>query len=136
MTFYAGRGALALLRTTAVLVATGVVGAGRVIMGPSGWYCLPIGGVAFLCGWYLPRLIQSLNGELSDTHLYVCYGVWWRRETTVSLSVIRTYEMWRPPLHAVFGCRTVILRFAGGCVWLPLLDARTACRLAERLEEL
>ena len=136
MTFHVGRRALFLLCTASALIAVVLVGVLRVVMGPSAWYAIPFAALVFVCGWYWPRLIRSMCGELSDAHLSMCYGVWWHRETTVSLDAIRTYELWTPPLHAIFGCRTMVLRFAGGSVWLPLLDIRTARCLAERLEEL
>ena len=44
--------------------------------------------------------------------------------------------VWMNWLHTVFRCRTVVLRFAGGCVWLPLLDEHVAARLTQRLEEI
>ncbi len=84
---------------------------------------------------YLPRLSRSLHGRLDGGAVRACYGILWRRELFVPVGSLRTFEIWTPPLHRLFRCRTVILRFAGGSAWLPLLDWQDAYALAEYLEQ-
>ncbi len=134
MTFSAGVGARAVLRTIVIAVTAAVVVLLRWLTG-SLWCLVPVPLVLPLIVWYLPRLTESLHGEMDHGRVYVRYGILWRRETVVPLSALRTFETWIPPLHRLFRCRTVVLRFAGGSVFLPLLDEKTACRLTARLEE-
>ncbi len=134
MTFVAGAGARAVLRTAVIAVAASAVVLLRWLT-DSLWCLTPAVVAVLLLVWYLPRLTRSLYGEKDDKRIYVRYGVLWRRETVVPLSALRTFETWTPPLHRLFHCRTVVLRFAGGCAVLPLLDNGTAARLTARLEE-
>lgn len=97
------------------------------------------------CGWvaalplvvfgmlYTRRLARSLHALLVPQAIHAVYGVVWTREWYVPLEALRTFEVWTPPLHRLFRCSTVVLRFAGGCAWLPLLARQDAHRLAERL---
>lgn len=124
-----------------VMVAVGALTVAALLGVPSlfwnrwPWWCgwsvaLPL----FLCGmWYAPRLTRSLRGALAPQAIYAAYGVVWTREWYVPLEALRTFEVWTPPLHRLFRCRTVVLRFAGGCAWLPLLARQDADRLAEWL---
>ena len=134
MTFTAGAGARGVLTTV-------LSGATFVLIAPLWWFLgvvwcvVPLIGAVFLAVWYVPRLVRSLWGTLCDDVLVVRRGVWWRRETTVPLNGMRTFEVWTTPLQRVFRCRTVIVRFAGGRVLLPLLDEKTARRLLAWLEE-
>ncbi len=134
MAFSAGVGARSVLRTIVIAVIAVVVVLLRWLTG-SLWCLVPISLAVPLVVWYLPRLTRSLYGEMDHERLYVRYGVLWRRESVVPLDALRTFETWTPPLHRLFHCRTVVLRFAGGSVVLPLLDEKTACRLTARLEE-
>lgn len=134
MTFFAGDGARAVLRVVFVFVTAVAVIVLRWLTRPL-WCLIPIVLAILVLVWYLPRLTDSLYGETDDGRLYVRYGVLWHRETVMLLSALRTVEMWTPPLHRLFHCRTVVLRFAGGGVLVPLLDEKTACRLAAQLEE-
>lgn len=138
MELRAGTGAVWVLR---VILAVGALTAGVLLWIPSlfwEWWPLWCGcGVAlplFLCSvWYAPRLTRSLRGVLTPQAIHAVYGVVWTREWYVPLEALRTFEVWTPPLHRLFRCRTVVLRFAGGCAWLPLLARQDADRLAERL---
>lgn len=88
--------------------------------------------------WYAGRWCASLSVRTTETAVLVKYGLVWRRELFVSLASLRTFEVWTPPLHRVFGCRTVVLRFAGGAARIPLLAEQGAERLTawlERVEE-
>ena len=134
MTFCAGAGAKAVLRVILIGVTALSVFLLRWLVGAF-WWCLPLPLSVFLFWWYLPHLTGSLYGKLDTERLYVRYGILWRRETVVPLSALRTFEAWTPPLHRLFHCRTVVLRFAGGSVFLPLLDEKTAQTVAARLEE-
>lgn len=134
MTFCAGTGAQAILRTAVIAVTAVAVVLLRWLIG-SLWCLVPMVVAVFLLVWYLPKLTRSLYGEMEDNRIYVRYGVLWRWETVVSISALRTFETWSSPLQRLFHCRTVVLRFAGGCTLLPLLDADTADRLTAKLEE-
>ena len=134
MTFGAGAGAQAVLRTAVIVVTAAAVVFLRWLIGPL-WCLAPIVVAVFLLVWYLPKLTRSLYGEMDDTRIYVRYGVLWQWETVVSISALRTFETWSSPLQRLCHCRTVVLRFAGGCTLLPLLDADTADRLTAKLEE-
>ncbi len=134
MTFGVGAGARAVLRTTLIAVAAGATLLLRWVT-ESLWSLTPTLVAVLLLVWYVPRVTDSLYGEMDDTRIYVRYGVLWRWETIVPLSALRTFEMWISPLDRLFHCQTVVLRFAGGCTVLPLLDEEIANRLTARLEE-
>lgn len=139
MTFMAGRGATGVLRTAAALLLMVLPMLLR-IAGFTISLSLPLAVTAAVIVavvmMYIPLWVRSFGGRMGDTAIYVRYGVLWKRETVVPFEALRTYEIWTPPLHGLFRCRTVVLRFAGGCVWLPLLDRTTAAVLTGRLEEL
>ncbi len=134
MSFGAGAGAQSVLRTAVIAVTAAVIVVFRWVT-DSLWCLTPTVVAVFLLVWYLPRLTRSRYGEMNEKRIYVRYGVLWQWETVVPLGALRTFETWTPPLHRLFHCRTVVLRFAGGCAVLPLLDADTANRLTARLEE-
>ncbi len=133
MTFGAGRGATAVLRSIAAIGALGVIAVLRLCVGTGWWYVLP--AVLYTAAWwYSARWTRSVCGTADDERITVRHGVLWVRETVVPLQALRTLETVVPPLHRAFGCRTVVLRFAGGSVWLPLLDEQTATELMHRWE--
>lgn len=141
MTFCAGRGAVRVLRT-AVVVGSIVITV--LLWLPSRWWlwwpwwvCVaPLPILGLLTVRYIPRLVSSFHGVFDAHAVRARYGLLWRRDVFVPLDSLRTYEVWTPPLHRLFGCRTVVLRFAGGAAWLPLLDSADAYHLTTRLEEL
>lgn len=140
MTFHTGHRAIWLLRTglTAVTAVAGVATHVLLYLLWKGlWWPWGIWLGAWAAGWwwYVPAFCRTLSGRFDGTAVRVHSGVIWRHHTLVPLSSLRTFEVWAPPLHRVFGCRTVILRFAGGSTWLPLLDAATAKALATLLEK-
>ena len=103
------------------------------------WMFLPILGILPLAilplGWWCSFLLaRSLYGCLDTDAVRVRYGVLWQREIFVPTESLRTFEVWTPPLHRLCGCRTVVLRFAGGAALLPLLSVATAERLAKQFE--
>lgn len=133
MTFTAGKGAIAVLLTAWWMGSATAAwllwwGFGR------GWWLLPCLLVLLIGTVYLPIWIRSVYGELDDRRLFLRVGVVWRREMTVPRVAFRTVECLVPPLHRLFGCCTMVLRFAGGSVWVPLLDADTVDRLTTQLE--
>ncbi len=133
MTFCAGDGAAAVLRCVVAAVLVLIVAAVRTVAGDGWWLAIPL--VCFeVLWWYCARFVRSLQGTMDAVRIRVQYGVLWKRETTVPLRALRTFETFVPPLHRIFRCRTVVLRFAGGSVWLPLLCEQTAQQLARRLE--
>ncbi len=134
MTFGVGAGARAVLRTALAAVTAVAVLLLRWAT-ESLWSLTPTVVAVFLLVWYVPRVTNSFYGEMDDTRIYVRYGVLWRWETVVPLSALRTFETWASPLDRLFHCRTMVLRFAGGCTVLPLLDAKITNRLTARLEE-
>ena len=138
MKFYAGDGAVALLRTAISAVAA-VLAAGTVIAArfwlPSLWGLLPVTAAWVAAAfWLAPRFKRSVRGTFDAGNVRVEYGVWWRRELFIPLSSLRTFEIWAPPLHRLFRCRTVVLRFAGGAAVLPLLSCDIAAALTAELE--
>ena len=134
MTFSAGVGAYRVLVTVLWFLTLLVTVLVRWLTA-SLWCLSAVPLAIWITAWYLPRLTRSLQGRLTDSVLVVRYGVWWRRETTVPMNGMRTFEVWTTPLQRVYHCRTVLLRFAGGRVTLPLLDEETARQIAARLEE-
>lgn len=96
---------------------------------------LVLGGIGW---WYAGRWTSSFYGSVSTHTVYVRYGILWRREALISITALRAVELWTPPLHRLFCCRTAILRFAGGAIQVPFLsraDARRLCKFLESAEE-
>ena len=138
MTFSAGRGAPALLRilwTAAAGLTTGLLLLLRRWIAPLWWSPFLLLLWAAGMWWYLPRLCRSLRGTVEPTAIRFSLGVWWRREVFLPVDALRNFEVWAPPLHRLLGCRTVVLRFAGGSAWLPLLDEITVRDLMPLLEK-
>ncbi len=139
MTFHAGRGAVWVLRGTLV-VADVILTVTIVVL--SRWlpfwirWCCPIPTLVLLPLFflYVPKLVHSLYGRVDRSAVNVSYGLLWQREIYAPLEALRTYEIWMPPLHRAFRCRTVVLRFAGGSAWLPLLDRTDVERLTTYFE--
>ncbi len=139
MSFETDKNAVWLLRLVWTAAAATAAGIGtvmglRVFYVPWLWV---IGAAVWTAGWfwYLPRLCRRFRGVYDGKTVRTQSGALWQKETIVPLSSLRTFEVWIPPLHSLFGCRTVVLRFAGGSAWLPLMDAQTARRLTALLEK-
>ncbi len=133
MTFDAGRGAVAVMRSAVVVVLLIAAAVVRMVIGDGWWYAIPL---LIYSGfwWYCGRFAKSLSGEMRGAYIRIRYGVLWHRETCVPIRALRTFETFVLPLHRIFRCRTIVLRFAGGSVWLPLLDESTAQAVARKLE--
>ncbi len=139
MEFRAGTGATRLIRTVVWAAATAIA---VVLWLPSRffaawspwWAAVPLMVCVPIALWYVPRFTRSIRGALTNDAVYAAYGILWKRELFVPVEALRTFEIWTLPLHRIFGCRTVILRFAGGSAWLPLLEKAEAYALTEWLE--
>ena len=139
MTFTAGRGAIGVLRAAWSIILLLPAGALVVLCRCAaawrmGWLLLvAVWGAGMW--YYLPRLCRSLQGVFGKQAVHFCVGVWWKREVFVPLDALRNFEVWAPPLHRLFHCRTVVLRFAGGSAWLPLLGETVVHDLTAFLKE-
>ncbi len=102
---------------------------------PSGWVLLPLLPVGLAAWRHVPRWTNSLQGYCRNGTVFVRCGVLWHWEQYIPMNVLQAFEIWEPPLHRVFGCCTVVLRVAGGCVLLPLLERATADRLAREWDQ-
>lgn len=83
---------------------------------------------------YPPLYAGTLKGRYDGQAVYAVSGVLLRREIYVPMAALRTFELSSTPLQRRFGCRTVVLRFAGGSALLPLLPAKQAEELTALLE--
>lgn len=138
MDFFAGNRAALLLQTGATAAAVPLIASfavAAVFFSPLWVGVATVGSLwAATVFWHSPRFVRSVRGTFDAGNVRVEYGVWLRRELFVPLSSLRTFEIWAPPLHRLFRCRTVILRFAGGAAVLPLLSCDTAAALTAELE--
>ena len=118
------------------LIAAGILGAlAGFLWLPLLWLQLPLwlAGLWGVCVY--PTLwAQRSGGELQNGQLYIRRGVCWRREWRIPLSALRGLEWWESPLHRFADCRTLILHYTGGRVFLPLLPREQAMVLWEQLE--
>lgn len=89
----------------------------------------------FLFLWYPPRFAASMEGSFDGEAVRARMGVLWKREVFIPMNALRTFESWAPPLHRIWNCRTIVLRFAGGGAMLPLLSEREAGQLVQMLED-
>ena len=89
----------------------------------------------FLALWYPPRYCRSMQGVFDGEAVRAVQGVLWKKELFVPMTALRTFEISSTPLQRYFGCRTVVLRFAGGAAWLPLLAEDMAYALTRALEQ-
>ena len=85
--------------------------------------------------WYPPRFAASMEGSFDGEAVRARMGVLWKREVFIPMNALRTFESWAPPLHRIWNCRTIVLRFAGGGAMLPLLSEREAGQLVQMLED-
>lgn len=134
VSFSAGDGAIWVLRVLTAVITAVLMGFCGILTQFFWWVPLPVGVI--MARLYLPSLVHSIYGEISERGIYVRYGVLWQRESWVPPEALCTVEAWVPPLHRLFGCQTVVLRFAGGCVLLPLVDKKQAHYLTAHLEDL
>lgn len=89
----------------------------------------------FLSLWYPPRYTDSLRGSCDGVAIRAVKGVLLRREVFVPLAALRTFEINATPMQKYFRCRSVVLRFAGGAVLLPLIPKKQAEQLAAIIEK-
>ena len=133
MDFHAGEGARKILML-AIAAASGLLAG---LFTP--WILLaliPISAAGvFLFLWYPPRFAASMEGSFDGEAVRARMGVLWKREVFIPMNALRTFESWAPPLHRIWNCRTIVLRFAGGGAMLPLLSEREAGQLVQMLED-
>lgn len=139
MEFEAGKGSVNILAAYISLLTVAVAALIGLLAGwlytPLLWLLLPLLSVAsFLLLYYPRRFAATMRGRFDGTAVRMVSGVWLRKETFVPISALRTYECWTPPLHRLWHCRTVVLRFAGGAAVLPLLSEEQADRLTRQFE--
>ena len=140
MTFRAGDGACKILMLAiaagSVLLA-GLIGLAAGLLTP--WLLLlliPVDAAGvFLFFWYPPRFVASVEGSFDGKAVRARMGVLWKRDIFIPMNALRTFEGWAPPLHRMWKCRTIVLRFAGGSAALPLLSEQEAGRLIQMLED-
>ena len=136
----ADRGAHRLL-TLIIAVAGGVPAAILVWLGCTvmPWCRVPAAavavGTAVMAYLYPRRFAATLYGTVDACAVTVHSGVWWKREMRLPLSQLRTFECWTFPLGRILDCSVVVLRFAGGSVWIPLIPCEQAERLTRLLSE-
>lgn len=140
MTFQAGNGAKKVL--VSWMSATGIAAAGLcgLLAGLlSDWLFIGAGAVSLLTVfgvlWYPPHYIRRMQGSFDGHAIRAVKGVFWRKELFIPMNALRTFECWSSPVQTLFGCRTLILRFAGGAALLPLLSAEQAKALTLLLEK-
>lgn len=140
MEFQAGDGACRVLRLW--LAGLGILAASLIglLAGLfTGWLLVGsvLAGLTTLWGilWYAPRYARGLQGTCSSEAVRAYKGVLWKQELYIPISSLRTVESWATPAQRLFGCRCIVLRFAGGAAVLPLLPEEQAQQLARMLEE-
>ena len=138
MKFSAGTGAKAVLQTTITLIASAATAVWLWIVDRQPLALIGTALIGIACGvclvWLIPRFVHSVCGVFGTDSIRVSFGVLLHREVFVPLKSLRTFEIWAPPLHRLFRCRTIVLRFAGGAAVLPLLSCDTAALLTETLD--
>lgn len=89
----------------------------------------------FLALWYPRRYADTMRGSFDGKAIRAVTGVFTKKNIYVPIGALRTFETVTTPLQRLYGCRTVILRFAGGSAILPLLPTEQAQRLTAALEQ-
>ncbi len=118
------------------ILATGLAGCLAGLFTPWLLFLAGLAGAATVAGalWYPPRYAASLHGTFDGVAVRAEKGVLWKREVYIPASALRTVESGSTPLQRRLHCRTVVLRFAGGTVLLPLLPEDEAEQLSQALE--
>ena len=140
MTFQSGEGARTILMlaiAAAFVLLSGLIGLLAGLFTPFLLFLLIPAAAAgvFLFLWYPPRFAASVEGSFDGEAVRARMGVLWKREVFIPMNALRTFESWAPPLHRLWHCRTLVLRFAGGSAALPLLPEEDASRLVRMLED-
>ncbi|HPU58802.1 MAG TPA: PH domain-containing protein [Candidatus Avimonas sp.] len=86
--------------------------------------------------WYPPEYARHFKGSFDGYAIRATTGVFIKKELFVPVKALRTFDLCSTPVQRLFGCRTVILRFAGGAALLPLLPAGQAEKLVSELERI
>ena len=125
--------ALLIAALTLVLVPLGFV---FWTVSPLFWLIPPLwlgGAGGSLC--YARLFVKSCRGAWHTGRLFISRGVFWKREWHIALNALREIEWWEPPLHRLASCCTFRLRYAGGSVWIFLMDQSHARRLRQLWED-
>ncbi|HBT65700.1 MAG TPA: hypothetical protein DEB10_13670, partial [Ruminococcaceae bacterium] len=85
--------------------------------------------------WYPHRYADELHGSFDGKAVRATTGVFTKKRIFVPVNALRTYELCSTPLQRLFGCRTMILRFAGGAAYLHHLPKDQAEMLTAALEQ-
>lgn len=88
----------------------------------------------FAAIWYPPRYASALKVSFDGIAIRASIGVFRKQEIFVPIKALKTFELCSTPVQRLFKCGTVILRFAGGAAYLPLLPAAQAKDLTDALE--
>lgn len=140
MHFTVGRGAVKVLTVwicAGGITATALISALAGLITP--WLLVgsSIAGTAtiFAALWYPPRYADVFSGSFDGVAVRATIGVIRRQQIFVPIKALRTFELCSDPVQRIFKCRTIILRFAGGAVYLPLLPETQAFELAQNMEK-
>lgn len=127
---------LALWISAAGILLTGLAGCLAGLLTPWLLILAALTGAATVAAalWYPPRYAACLQGSFDGTAVRAVKGVLFKRELYVPASALRTVESGSTPLQRRLHCRTMVLRFAGGAVLIPLLPEDEAERLSKALE--
>lgn len=140
MEFQAGAGACRVLRLWMAgigILASSFIGLLAGLLTPLLLIGSGLTGLVTLVGalWYPPRYARFLQGSCTSEAVRAVKGVFWKQELFIPVSSLRTVESWTTPLHRIFRCRSIVLRFAGGAAFLPLLPEAQAQKLTRLLED-
>ena len=107
------------------------------LFGPLLWFAVALLGavLCFAIVWYPPRYAAALRGDFDGRAVRAVKGVLWEKRLFIPMTALRTFEFWDSPLQKALGCRTLVIRFAGGSALLPLLDAEQAAALSSQLDK-
>lgn len=86
--------------------------------------------------WYPPRYIKLFSGSFDGNAIRATSGVIIKKELFVPVKALRTFDLCSTPVQRFFGCRTIVLRYAGGSAFLPLLPVQQAEKLVAELEKI
>ncbi len=118
------------------IVLTSLISALAGLLTP--WLLILSAGVGavtvFTSLWYPQKYASVMQGDFDGTAVKAVTGVFIRKQLFVPLTALRT-ELCSTPIQRLLGCRSVILRFAGGAAFLPLLPVKQAQELVAALEE-
>mgnify|MGYP000870013180 CR=1 FL=1 len=139
MHFAADKGAVMVLRiwiSAAGIAATSLISAFAGLFTPWLLILSALTGMATVfAAWYPRRYVDVMHGDFDGVAVKAVTGVFQRKQLFVPMTALRTFELRSTPVQRLFGCSTVILRFAGGAAFLNLIPAKQAEELIAVLEK-